>query len=180
MTFVCLGWGSLIWDKTRVAELPTRGDWQSDGPSLPIEFARKSNDGRLTLVITPGAKRVPVLWVVLDVDSMENATALLRGREGPKGGKPTADKNIGRYPGRDESPEVLEIAAWQSGRGFTGVVWTALRPNFTNRPGDVPLLSDAQGHLASLSGTDVACAQNYIRNAPAQIATEFRAAITIT
>ncbi len=179
MTFVCLGWGSLIWDQTRAVELPTRGGWEPDGPSLPIEFARKSADGRLTLVITPGAKRVPALWAVLDVESMEDAVSLLARREGPKGGKPTAEKNIGRYPSGDESPEALEIAAWQSGRDFAGVVWTALRPNFTNRPGDVPLLSDAQGHLASLSGPAAACAQNYIRNAPAQIATEFRAAITI-
>ena|SRR3990167_253307 len=179
MKFVCLGWGSLIWDEARRAELPTQGGWEPDGPNLPIEFARKSADGRLTLVITPGAKPVPVLWAVLDVGSIEDAIACLAGREGPMGGMPTAERNIGRYPGGDESPEALEIDAWQSGRDFAGVVWTALRPNFTNRAGGVPLLSDAQDHLASLSGPAAACAQNYIRNAPAQIATEYRAAITI-
>lgn len=178
MTFVCLGWGSLIWDKTRAAELPTRGGWERDGPSLPIEFARKSADGRLTLVITPGAKRVPALWAVLDVESMEDAVALLARREGARGGKPTPERNIGRYPGGDASPEAVEIGAWQSGRGFAGVVWTALRPNFPDRPHGVPLLSDAKEHLASLSETAAACAQNYFRNAPAQIETEFRAAIT--
>jgi hypothetical protein len=179
MTFVCLGWGSLIWDETRAAELPTRGDWQTDGPSLPIEFARISSDRRLTLVITPNAKRVPVLWAVLDVDSMEDAVALLARREGPRGGKPTPERNIGRYPGGDESPEAVEIGAWQSGRGFAGAVWTALRPNFPSRPCGVPLLSDAQEHLASLSGTAAAGAQSYIRNAPPQIETEFRYAIMI-
>ena len=44
MTIVCLGWGSLVRDP---GELPMRGNWQTAGPSLPIEFARKPRDGSL-------------------------------------------------------------------------------------------------------------------------------------
>ena len=75
MTTVCLGWGSLIWDQCRAAELPTRGCWHKDGPFLPIEFARVSSNGRLTLVIMPDAKLVPVQWAKLDVDSLDEAIA---------------------------------------------------------------------------------------------------------
>ncbi len=42
-----LGWGSLIWSPR---DLSMTGQWQP-GPSPPIEFARKSADGRLTLVL---------------------------------------------------------------------------------------------------------------------------------
>ena len=42
-----LAWGSLI---EKPAVLSTIIDnWKPDGPKLPIEFARKSNDGYLTL-----------------------------------------------------------------------------------------------------------------------------------
>ncbi len=174
MTFACLGWVSLIWDETRAAELPMRGGWHVDGPSLPIEFARISSDQRVTLVVTPGAKRVPVLWSVLDVGSMEEAIARLAQREGPKGGKPTPERNIGRHPGGDDCPELAEIASWRSTHGFDGVVWTALKPNFETCP---PLLSDVLWHLTNLSGTAAINAKDYIRNAPGQIETEFRVAI---
>jgi hypothetical protein len=48
MNIAILGWGSLVWDQ-RV--LPTESEWNSEGPRLPIEFSRVSQDGRLTLVI---------------------------------------------------------------------------------------------------------------------------------
>ena len=47
MIIACFGWGSLVWNP---ADLPMVGDWQSDGPALPVEFTRKSNNGRVTLV----------------------------------------------------------------------------------------------------------------------------------
>lgn len=177
MTFVCLGWGSLTWDKERASELPTRGDWRADGPALPIEFARKSSDGRLTLVITPGAKRIPVLWSELNVDCIATAITCLARREGPRDGKPTPEKNIGRSPSGDNYQEAAEIARWQSDRSLSGVVWTALKPNFPNRPGCVPLLRDVLAHLKSLSGPAVRTAETYIRKTPLQINTAFRAAI---
>jgi hypothetical protein len=46
-----IGWGSLIWCP---GILRTKSRWHSDGPALPIEFARISGDNRLSLVIHPG------------------------------------------------------------------------------------------------------------------------------
>ena len=50
MKIVCIGWGSLVWDP---GVLRCVGDWQTDGPTLPLEFARVWRDGRLALVLTP-------------------------------------------------------------------------------------------------------------------------------
>jgi hypothetical protein len=48
MKIACIGWGSLIWDN---GNLDSKGDWQNDGPMIPVEFARQSKNGRITLVI---------------------------------------------------------------------------------------------------------------------------------
>jgi hypothetical protein len=50
MKIAVLGWGSLLWEQG-VLRLASR--WRTDGPWLPIEFARLSDRGRLTLVIHP-------------------------------------------------------------------------------------------------------------------------------
>jgi hypothetical protein len=48
MKIAVLGWGSLIWQPRELRiSLPI---WKTDGPELPVEFARVSMDGRLTLV----------------------------------------------------------------------------------------------------------------------------------
>jgi len=177
MTFVCLGWGSLIWDEERAPELPTRGPWRSDGPHLPIEFARKSVGHRLTLVITPGAKRVPVLWAELEVSSFDEAINALANREGRKGGGPTRQENIGRWPSGHNFPETEVIAEWESTKGFNGVVWTALRPNFQDCQQNVPQLSDVLEYIMGLTGPEARVAKRYILKTPAQIETGFRAAI---
>ena len=43
-----LAWGSLVWDP---GGLQTAGKFAANGPLLPIEFCRVSDDGRLTLAI---------------------------------------------------------------------------------------------------------------------------------
>ena len=64
----CLGWGSLCWQPE---ELKTLGGWRNDGPNLPLEFTRASDEGkgRLTLVITADVPEVGVLWTFLEYAS---------------------------------------------------------------------------------------------------------------
>ncbi len=81
--------GSLVWDP---GVLRIAGASKHDGPSLPVEFARVSRDGRLTLVLNPGAVVVETLWCELDYNS-PGAQAALAGREG------CAVDAIGLWPG---------------------------------------------------------------------------------
>ena len=79
MTVACLGWGSLIWEPD---DLPQTG-WQTDGPLLPVEFARQSGDGWITLVIAADATPVPVLWTRLsNLNSVHESRDALAKREG--------------------------------------------------------------------------------------------------
>jgi hypothetical protein len=65
MLIACLGWGSLVWDPR---ELPVRGTWLTNGPFLPIEFARESSDGRITLVLVPDTIAVAQsLWASMSI-----------------------------------------------------------------------------------------------------------------
>ena len=57
MKIACIGWGSLVWSP---GVLRCKGEWQLDGPFLPLEFARTSKDGRLTLVLSK--RGLTALW----------------------------------------------------------------------------------------------------------------------
>jgi hypothetical protein len=63
----CIGWGSLIWDGRN---LDVDGHWRPNGPALPVEFARQSRDGRITLVIVQGAAPVPSVWSVFNTQQI--------------------------------------------------------------------------------------------------------------
>ena len=85
MKIAVLGWGSLIWSHKNL-KIKDK-NWKEDSPELPIEFARVSNDGRLTLVIYEGylerkERWVKTLWTEMDVESIEEAILNLGKREG--------------------------------------------------------------------------------------------------
>ena len=83
MRIAVLAWGSLVWQpRNDHGELSMAGGWQTDCPELPIEFARISSDGRLTLIITPGYPHSSrVLWAVSGLDDLDAAAANLTARE---------------------------------------------------------------------------------------------------
>ncbi|MCP5391912.1 MAG: hypothetical protein H6920_09870 [Sphingomonadaceae bacterium] len=164
----CIGWGSLIWEPR---DLPLTGDWHSDGPILPVEFARQSSDDHITLVLVESDHRVPTLWAEMKVETVAQAVEALKAREGVPN-----KSSIGRWP-NDTQREYISsdvIAEWAAANGVQAVVWTALLPGMKEKRGSVPTLDELAAHLAKLEGAALAKARNYIANAPTQIATPYR------
>jgi len=169
----CVGWGSLIWDPRT---LPIRGSWFPDGPFLPIEFARTSSraaDKRVTLVVLPKAPTVRCLWTLLAVKDLDEAKEALADREELTGANRL--RNIGFW-GRDKKSEhvcVDEVGRWAQSKQLTGVVWTALEPNFM-KEFDGASLEKVIEHLRGLSHAERKHAEEYIRRTPRQIDSECR------
>src|SRR5665647_784287 len=85
MTITILGGGSLVWDTRSLQIDTTKGNkgWLADGRALPIEFARISNDGRLTLVIVPDKNEViQTLYAFSKYQDLDEAILDLAVREG--------------------------------------------------------------------------------------------------
>jgi hypothetical protein len=165
---VCLGWGSLVW---KPDQLPVEGGWREDGPALPVEFARVSSGNRLTLVLVKGALALPVLWARLKVESLEQAIEVLADREN------TPAKNVGFWSAAKASnnDEVAVIADWARSRGVAVAVWTALQPGYRNKRGKALTSMQALDHLRGLKNAERHDAEDYVRRAPVQIATPYRA-----
>jgi hypothetical protein len=179
MTIGILGWGSLIWNPR---DLPFSGKWQQDGPVLPIEFSRISDNGRLTLVIDErhGAD-VPTRYAPSPRPTLDEAVADLQRREG------CPPENIGfvEVATRRLSPRAAErhptacesIRAWASKKGFDAVVWTALGRRFKDRI-NVPFSpAAAVRYLQGLPAPQQESALEYIRNAPPEVMTPVRRAV---
>lgn len=163
MTFACIGWGSLCWDPR---DLPV-GEWRKDGPVLPLEFARRSQDGRVTLVVTEDGTELQTLWAELSASSLAEAVNLLALREGCNA----------RHIGRSDAafPYGERVDAWAKDRGLSGVVWTTLPPKWNDENGRAPSLAELKAYLRELPADVRSRALEYIENAPAQIATGYRA-----
>ncbi|MEZ5736620.1 MAG: hypothetical protein R3E09_12640 [Novosphingobium sp.] len=167
---VCLGWGSLIWSPR---SLPNDGEWRGDGPRLPIEFARVASDQRLTLVIHENSPPVTVLWTRMTSSSLDEAVEALAVREG------CSRESIGFWSEAHSSahPKIREIENWAKDRELESVVWTALRPGFPGKRGTPITCREALDHLSGLEGNQRAVAEKYVRKAPVQTATPYRAEI---
>ena len=79
MNVAIIGWVSLVWDKQG---LKTRSPWYSDGPVLPVEFARISEDGRVTLIIVLDKKKSPTCCALSAHTNLNTAKNELGRREG--------------------------------------------------------------------------------------------------
>lgn len=170
----CIGWGSLIY---RPGRLATRGQWLNDGPQLPVEFARESSNGHITLVICPAVARVPTRWVLLDLPTVELARIDLGHREYAKATQKWIDESIGFWDRESETHHGMEaetIAAWALAKGLDGVVWTNLPCGFKANRGVLPSIEDVLAHLGNLDGPALKEAENYVRNAPTEVDTVYR------
>ena len=167
----CLGWGSLIWDPR---ELPIQRYWFDDGPLIRVEFARKSLDERVTLVLHREAKPVRSLWALMDADNVEMARQHLGSRE--RIPKENWRDSIGAWPERNPN-YIVGLDDWARAKQLDAVVWTALDSNFNEKGRS--LEDQVIGHLQSLVASRRDEAERYIRRAPRQIDTELRRRIEV-
>ncbi|UPK10731.1 hypothetical protein IVA93_31760 [Bradyrhizobium sp. 155] len=169
-----LGWGSLIW---RPDKLKTVGDWSLDGPTLPVEFSRISNNKRLTLVIDE-TNGVPVKsrFVRSACGTLEDAIENLRVREGAPSAKGIGyvDINNGSFSGtalERHKATAHEIAKWGKTRDADAVIWTAIGPRW---PFEGSFSVEAAARYVELAGTDRAQAHEFVCRAPQEIETPVR------
>ena len=170
ITIACLGWGSLVWDPR---ELPVQGRWFEDGPLIPIEFARQSSDGRLTLVIVPKSISVRTLWAPFSVDSIPAGREALRKREDvPEKNQETSIAVW--FSENQNAPALASISRWAENLGLAAVLWTALPPRFEKKDGRVPHVEEAVEYLRKLPHEQRRHAERYVRMTPVQIDTPYR------
>jgi len=164
---VVLALGSLTWAPGDLNNV-LAGDWQLDGPLLPVEYGRQSKDGRLTLVVVPRADRQQVQWAETRVSDVDGVVKTLAQREG------CHTDRIAVIGIDDSRPDPYEIRSWLRNQRLQYAVWTALAPKFAGHANIMPTEKEAVAYLRSLSGDTRAKAEEYIRRTPEKIRTAYR------
>jgi hypothetical protein len=174
MKIACLGWGSLVWNPS---PLPIHGGWFKDGPLVPVEFTRQSDDGRMTLVVEPSAAPVTVLWAHMVPLDLSSAVRALCYREGIL--EKNCSSSIGSWSRGESAPlNIADLPAWAETHEIDAVVWTALSPNFEGKARS-PSADEVIDYLRGLREPLRRRAREYIQRAPRQINTDYRCQITI-
>jgi len=178
MRIAVLAWGSLVWQpRNRHGEIRLAGTWHDDGPLLPVEFARISVDGRLTLILVPGyPHRSPVLWAGSAFSDVTAARANLAERET---GAPIEEVHGvaagGDVIGAPAGPVVATVSQWLGCRSLDAAIWTGLGPGGRWEGGFG--VDAAVDYVSGLTGEERRRALEYVRRAPEQIDTPVRRAL---
>lgn len=173
MKIAILGWGSLIWQPKELKYKKGFG-WNKNGPFLPIEFSRISNNGRLTLVIDKNAAKVQTLYAISAYQNLDKVILDLVKRE------ETSKERIGWYNKTEDNffSEDFEfkdnIKEWISHTDYDAVVWTNLGKRFKDKIKKEHNLENVIEYLEQLTGNTKVIAEEYIRKAPQQIKTAVR------
>lgn len=172
MKIAVLGWGSLIWCP---GSLRIASKWFKDGPQLPIEFARVSDDGRLTLVLVNGDSHLQTIyWALSAFSDIDQAHEDLTKRER------TNKKQIGVYKKGDTPTDEIKkaIKNWCESKDLDAALWTNLPPRDTKgNENSVITPEEAVEYLKCLHKDEkekAKRAEEYIRNTPSQIDTSIR------
>ena len=172
MKIAILGWGSLIWD---LRNLEICSKWHNDGPYLPIEFARLSRNGRLTLVLYPEAEDIRTYWANSAFQDLSHARENLRERECKylrDLGCISISENLNSC---QTVPRILDsIRQWCEEKGLDAVIWTDLASNFLEKTGMDFNEDNVILYLKNLTGKEQKEAEIYIRKAPKQVKTRIR------
>lgn len=163
-----IGWGSLIWQPN---SLKKTGEWNEDGPTLPLEFCRISADGRVTLVLDKNGTQCKALWALMDIDNFDDAVENLRAREG------TVIDMIHFHEKNSELifPHSEIILEWMIGKDLDAVIWTGLETNWSEKRQVNFSIEDLEVYLeekiSTSSGEKII---EYFINAPTSIKTPGR------
>ncbi len=181
MNIAILGWGSLVWCP---GSLRIRTRWRLEGPVLPIEFARISEDGRLTLVIHPGSAGQPTYWALSEFADREEARSNVCEREG------SPLHAIHYLDLEGEAAEGIlsgireRVTKWLvQGKNIQAVIWTGLQSNWKEKRGSEFTPEDGIRFLLDLEAEQDRAkakyerAREYVRNAPPGVDTAVRAAM---
>lgn len=174
MKIAIIVWGSLYWD---IRNLETTGEWFYDGPLLPIEYARISNDKRLTLVIKPNFDSVTTLYAISSKDNLREAIENLQSREETENINNIGFLNfaLNAYNVRPAHAFIIEIFKnWNKEKKFDAVIWSDFSPRFQDKIEKPFTLENVINYINTLSGDEKTNALNYIKRAPLQISTRFR------
>jgi hypothetical protein len=164
----CIAWGSLIWEPR---ELQLASGWRPDGPLLPLEFVRDSDDSdELAIVMHEAAPPMPTYWALLDTSDLARAREMLRQREKIR---PEYPQWIGSIPNPCGPPD-QRVAAWLCEQKLDGAVWTALPAKFAKVSERAPSAHEAVAFLAGLEGEQRRKAEDYVRKVPREISTLYR------
>ena len=177
MNVAVIGWGSLVWNP---GTLDLRTGWHADGPTLPLEFARISDGGRLTLVLFPRGENRTTYWAITNLENFEDAKANLARREGSSVDAIhfCVQQPSGRMQRFGEPMVTATVAEWLDARvGLDAAIWTGLTSNWQSQRGAEFSVDDALLYLAGLKGSQLDAAREYITRAPPQSDTPVRRAM---
>lgn len=182
MKISVLAWGSLVWDRRKLAIV---GDFAPTGPRLPIEFCRVSRDGRLTLVIDETFGKPCVTYSAPSgFDDLDAAIGNLRDREGmpnPRGvGFTIAGRARQSATATERHPNAVKtITAWVNANALDAAIWTALGGNFAEKTSEPFSVETAIRYLETRGDELRNSALAYIRQAPQEVQTPLREAVNI-
>ena len=173
MKIACIGWGSLIWNS---GVLKIRNKWYEDGPILPIEFSRISDDGRVTLIIDKAGTPVRTLWALMTSNNLTTAIDSLKERENVK-----KDDIIQSVLATDRNKDEIRsvLIKWLKTKQLDAAIWTGL--SFSKKTDfKRPSIDFILNHLKNTLDYNARnVAEEYIRKAPKQIDTEYRRKIEL-
>jgi hypothetical protein len=179
---VVLAWGSSVWDPR---DLKIGSKFAPNGPLLPIEFCRVSEDGRLTLAIDENfgalCKTYSAPSALDALDAARDSLCLSEGMADARaiGFVEPASGRQSDFAMESHPQVVATIGAWAESLGYDAAIWTALTSNFDDwgKGGEPFSVSAALQYLETLEREDpakFAQALAYIRKAPPEVETPVR------
>jgi hypothetical protein len=177
-TTAVLGWGSLCYDWHGLSLVqPVR--WRLTGPTLPIEFSRRSKGDRADLLtaVIDGRNGVDVPTRV-SISSLGDLNAIreeLRVREGRTHASWIGSIDRSNHQQGDITVDFAHrIHKWLVTTEHGAVVWTAIPPDFGD---DAFTVAAAVSHLRDLNPSKQQDAREYIAWAPDEVETPLRRAL---